>query len=70
MVELPSDVLLPSSLQVIVMGAEQNGLPQYYQEKLRAIKTNMYCGPLPVMSELEARRRAREEQSSPGCWSK
>lgn len=52
------------------MGAEQNGLPQYYQEKLRAIKTNMYCGPLPVMSELEARRRAREEQSPPGCWSK
>lgn len=70
MVELPSDVLLPSSLQVVVMGAEQNGLPQYYQEKLRAIKTNMYCGPLPVMSELEARRRAREEQSPPGCWSK
>lgn len=43
------------------MGAEQNGLPKYYQEKLRAIKTNKYYGPLPMMSELEAKRRAKEE---------
>lgn len=48
-------------MQVIVMGAEQNGLPKDYQEKLRAIKTNMYEGPLPMMAELEqARRRAKE----------
>ncbi|TWW79958.1 Gamma-glutamylcyclotransferase [Takifugu flavidus] len=46
---------------VIVMGAQQNGLPKYYQEKLRAIKTNMYYGPLPMMAELEARRRAKED---------
>ncbi|GLD48578.1 gamma-glutamylcyclotransferase-like isoform X2 [Lates japonicus] len=53
--------ILPQYLQVIVMGAEQNGLPKDYQEKLRAIKTNMYEGPLPMMSELErARRRAKE----------
>ncbi|CAG02773.1 unnamed protein product [Tetraodon nigroviridis] len=51
----------PQYLQVIVMGAEQNGLPKYYQEKLRAIKTNKYYGPLPMMSELEAKRRAKED---------
>lgn len=43
------------------MGAAQNGLPKYYQEKLRAIKTNQYFGPLPIMSELEAKRRAKED---------
>ncbi|KAI9999818.1 hypothetical protein NQD34_011661 [Periophthalmus magnuspinnatus] len=43
----------PQYLKVIVMGAAQNGLPQEYQDKLRAIKTNMYEGPLPVMEELE-----------------
>lgn len=43
------------------MGAEQNGLPEYYQEKLRAIKTNKYHGPLPMMFELEAKRRANED---------
>ncbi|XP_005755309.1 gamma-glutamylcyclotransferase [Pundamilia nyererei] len=52
----------PQYLKVIVMGAEQNGLPKDYQEKLRAIKTNMYEGPLPMMAELErARRRAKEK---------
>ena len=46
------------------MGAEQNGLPKDYQEKLRAIKTNMYEGPLPMMAELErARRRAKERSN-------
>ena len=46
------------------MGAEQNGLPKDYQEKLRAIKTNMYEGPLPMMAELErARRRAKERNN-------
>lgn len=41
------------------MGAEQNGLPKDYQEKLRAIETNKYEGPLPVMAELErAMKRA------------
>uniref|UniRef100_A0A6Q2WUU9 Uncharacterized protein n=1 Tax=Esox lucius TaxID=8010 RepID=A0A6Q2WUU9_ESOLU len=39
--------------KVIVMGAEQNGLPKDYQEKLKAIETNKYEGPLPVMAELE-----------------
>lgn len=52
-------------LQVIVMGAEQNGLPKDYQEKLRAIKTNTYEGPLPVMAELErARRRANQRSDA------
>lgn len=43
------------------MGAEQNGLPKDYQDKLRAIRTNMYEGPLPVMAELERARRAKEK---------
>ncbi|XP_015805033.2 gamma-glutamylcyclotransferase [Nothobranchius furzeri] len=52
----------PQYLQVIVMGAEQNGLPKDYQDKLRSIKTNMYKGLLPMMAELEqARRWAREK---------
>lgn len=42
------------------MGAEQNGLPKDYQEKLRAIKTNLYEGPLPMMADLERVRRAKE----------
>uniref|UniRef100_A0A3B5QXZ8 Gamma-glutamylcyclotransferase b n=1 Tax=Xiphophorus maculatus TaxID=8083 RepID=A0A3B5QXZ8_XIPMA len=51
----------PQYLQVIVMGAEQHGLPTEYQEKLRAIKTNMYDGLLPMMAELEqARTRVKE----------
>uniref|UniRef100_A0A668A8B4 Gamma-glutamylcyclotransferase b n=1 Tax=Myripristis murdjan TaxID=586833 RepID=A0A668A8B4_9TELE len=51
----------PQYLKVIVMGAEQNGLPKDYQDKLRAIKTNKYEGPLPMMTELErALRRAKE----------
>ncbi|XP_028436612.1 gamma-glutamylcyclotransferase, partial [Perca flavescens] len=54
----------PQYLQVIVMGAEQNGLPKDYQERLRAIKTNMYEGPLPMMAVLErARRRAKERDN-------
>uniref|UniRef100_A0A674NXN6 Gamma-glutamylcyclotransferase b n=1 Tax=Takifugu rubripes TaxID=31033 RepID=A0A674NXN6_TAKRU len=47
----------PQYLQVIVMGAQQNGLPKYYQEKLRAIKTNMYYGPLPMMITLNKKKR-------------
>ncbi|KAM4580394.1 gamma-glutamylcyclotransferase isoform 3-T3 [Odontesthes bonariensis] len=55
----------PQYLQVIVMGAEQNGLPEDYQEKLRAVQTNMYEGPLPMMNELErARGRVRETADS------
>uniref|UniRef100_A0A8C3G169 Gamma-glutamylcyclotransferase b n=2 Tax=Cyclopterus lumpus TaxID=8103 RepID=A0A8C3G169_CYCLU len=51
----------PQYLKVIMMGAEQNGLPKDYQGKLRAIETNMYDGPLPMMAELErARKRAKE----------
>uniref|UniRef100_A0A4W5R7J1 Gamma-glutamylcyclotransferase b n=1 Tax=Hucho hucho TaxID=62062 RepID=A0A4W5R7J1_9TELE len=38
----------PQYLKVILMGAEQNGLPKNYQEKLRAIETNKFEGPLPV----------------------
>lgn len=53
-------------LQVIVMGAEQNGLPKDYQEKLRAIKTNMYEGPLPMMAELERARRKAKERANLG----
>ncbi|XP_063054972.1 gamma-glutamylcyclotransferase [Engraulis encrasicolus] len=43
----------PQYLKVIVMGAEQNGLPKDYQEKLRSIETNKYAGALPVMEEVE-----------------
>ncbi|XP_061574139.1 gamma-glutamylcyclotransferase-like [Cololabis saira] len=55
----------PQYLKVIVMGAEQNGLPKDYQEKLRAIKTNMYEGPLPVMADVERARRKNQERADP-----
>lgn len=35
------------------MGAEQNGLPEDYQKKLRSIQTNNYEDTLVVMDELE-----------------
>uniref|UniRef100_A0A3Q3W983 Uncharacterized protein n=1 Tax=Mola mola TaxID=94237 RepID=A0A3Q3W983_MOLML len=57
----------PQYLQVIVMGAEQSGLPKDYQEKLRAVKTNMYKGPLPMMSELERARRKANETANHCC---
>ncbi|KAG5271505.1 hypothetical protein AALO_G00180640 [Alosa alosa] len=51
----------PQYLKVIVMGAEQNGLPKDYQEKLRSIETNKFEGPLPVMLEVErAIKRSKE----------
>uniref|UniRef100_A0A4W5RJN4 Gamma-glutamylcyclotransferase b n=1 Tax=Hucho hucho TaxID=62062 RepID=A0A4W5RJN4_9TELE len=51
----------PQYLKVILMGAEQNGLPKNYQEKLRAIETNKFEGPLLVMAELERiMKRAKE----------
>lgn len=52
----------PQYLKVIVMGAEQNGLPQEYQDKLRTIETNKYEGHLEVMEELEEimRKQRRE----------
>ncbi|XP_042597738.1 gamma-glutamylcyclotransferase b [Cyprinus carpio] len=54
----------PQYLQVIVMGAEQNGLPEDYQEKLRSIETNKYEGPLPVMEELEkALKKPKKERT-------
>ncbi|XP_018610183.1 gamma-glutamylcyclotransferase isoform X3 [Scleropages formosus] len=52
----------PQYLKVIVMGAEQNGLPEEYQQKLRAIQTNKYEGPLLVMQDLEkAIQKSKEE---------
>uniref|UniRef100_A0A671LF70 Gamma-glutamylcyclotransferase-like n=1 Tax=Sinocyclocheilus anshuiensis TaxID=1608454 RepID=A0A671LF70_9TELE len=57
---------VPSVSQVIVMGAEQNGLPKDYQDKLRSIETNKYEGPLPVMEELEkALKKSKERTESP-----
>ncbi|XP_071380947.1 gamma-glutamylcyclotransferase [Centroberyx affinis] len=51
----------PQYLKVIVLGAEQNGLPEDYQEKLREIQSNQYEGHLPMMTDLErAMRRAKE----------
>lgn len=45
------------------MGAEQNGLPEDYQEKLRSIETNKYEGPLPVMKELtKALKKSKERK--------
>ncbi|KAA0702597.1 Gamma-glutamylcyclotransferase [Triplophysa tibetana] len=53
----------PQYLQVIVMGAEQNGLPEDYQEKLRSIETNKYEGSLPVMKELmKAMKKSKERK--------
>ncbi|CAL8287481.1 unnamed protein product [Merluccius merluccius] len=53
----------PQYLKVIVMGAEQNGLPKDYQEMLRIIETNKYDGPLPVMNELEQALKKTKEMS-------
>uniref|UniRef100_A0A8C8IY83 Gamma-glutamylcyclotransferase n=1 Tax=Oncorhynchus tshawytscha TaxID=74940 RepID=A0A8C8IY83_ONCTS len=41
----------PQYLKVILMGAEQNGLPKNYQEKLRSIETNKYEGPLNIIKK-------------------
>uniref|UniRef100_A0A3P9NLK5 Gamma-glutamylcyclotransferase a n=1 Tax=Poecilia reticulata TaxID=8081 RepID=A0A3P9NLK5_POERE len=35
----------PQYKQVVCMGAEQNGLPREYLERLEAIQTNNYSGP-------------------------
>ncbi|XP_048009451.1 gamma-glutamylcyclotransferase b [Megalobrama amblycephala] len=53
----------PQYLQVIVMGAEQNGLPEDYQVKLRSIETNKYEGHLPVMEELEKALKKSKERT-------
>ncbi|KAK2903675.1 hypothetical protein QQF64_009147 [Cirrhinus molitorella] len=53
----------PQYLKVIVMGAEQNGLPEDYQEKLRSIETNKYEGPLPVMEELKKAFKKSKERT-------
>ncbi|XP_056331091.1 gamma-glutamylcyclotransferase b isoform X1 [Danio aesculapii] len=53
----------PQYLKVIVMGAEQNGLPEEYQEKLRSIETNKYEGRLPVMEELEKALKKSKERT-------
>ena len=59
-----SEVCSIWSSQVIVMGAEQNGLPKDYQEKLKSIDTNRYQGQLSVMTDLEvALPKARERGS-------
>lgn len=50
-------------LQVIVMGAEQNGLPEDYQEKLKAIETNKYGGRLSVMEELKKALKKSKERT-------
>lgn len=52
----------PQYMKVIVMGAVQNGLPEDYQDKLRAIQTNEYDGSLPVMTDLDrAMKKAKEK---------
>lgn len=53
----------PQYLEVIVMGAEQNGLPEDYQEKLRAIETNKYEGSLPMMNKLKKAMKKSKEQT-------
>ncbi|KAK3511797.1 hypothetical protein QTP70_023182 [Hemibagrus guttatus] len=35
----------PQYKEVICLGAQQNGLPEYYIKKLQAVKTNNYTGP-------------------------
>lgn len=46
------------------MGASQNGLPADYQEKLEAIETNDYAGPVPIMEEIEAAIKAKNITSA------
>lgn len=52
-------------LQVTMTGGGQNGLPTDYQEKLRAIKTNAFEAPLPVMAELSKPAREAEPTGAP-----
>lgn len=46
------------------MGANQNGLPADYREKLEAIETNDYAGPVPIMEEIEAALQAQNIMSA------
>ncbi|XP_043921023.1 gamma-glutamylcyclotransferase [Protopterus annectens] len=43
----------PQYKKVICLGAEQNGLPDAYLEKLYATETNGYIGPVSLMDEIE-----------------
>ncbi|NWX67072.1 GGCT glutamylcyclotransferase, partial [Promerops cafer] len=54
----------PQYKKVICMGAKQNGLPTDYQEKLEAIETNNYAGPVPIMEEIEAAIKAEKINSA------
>uniref|UniRef100_A0A8C8E3Q8 Gamma-glutamylcyclotransferase b n=1 Tax=Oryzias sinensis TaxID=183150 RepID=A0A8C8E3Q8_9TELE len=54
----------PQYLQVIMMGAQQNGLPMEYQDKLRSIRTNMYEGPLPTTLLNNADLKTTDSQQS------
>ncbi|NWV71342.1 GGCT glutamylcyclotransferase, partial [Malurus elegans] len=54
----------PQYKKVICMGAKQNGLPSDYQEKLEAIETNNYAGPVPIMEEIEASIKAEKINSA------
>ncbi|NWI17460.1 GGCT glutamylcyclotransferase, partial [Crypturellus soui] len=54
----------PQYKKVICMGARQNGLPAEYQEKLEAIETNNYAGPVPILDEIEAATKAKKTISA------
>ncbi|CAF99374.1 unnamed protein product, partial [Tetraodon nigroviridis] len=45
---------LYSPLEVVCLGAEQNGLPSEYLRKLKAIQTNNYSGP-SILDQLKAK---------------
>lgn len=48
-------VSLPVHLQVICLGAQQNGLPEDYIKKLQAVETNNYTGP-SILDEIKKRK--------------
>ncbi|XP_076868249.1 gamma-glutamylcyclotransferase [Brachyhypopomus gauderio] len=56
----------PQYLKVMVMGAEQNKVPEVYQEKLKAVETNKYDGSLPVMKKIEkALKKSKKRKKHP-----
>ncbi|KAM9387477.1 gamma-glutamylcyclotransferase [Phaethornis superciliosus] len=54
----------PQYKKVICMGAKQNGLPTDYRNKLEAIETNNYAGPVPIMEKIEAALKEKKISSA------
>jgi len=45
----------PQYLDIIIKGAEEHKLPEYYIDKLRKIEHNGYAGSLPLYDDIITR---------------